>query len=78
MTKEELLVMLKRGLDEEERAIPLYTKHLGTTLFLSEFKPEAQAKIKELLLLLRKESEIHAKVYEGLLKSVKEAQQDVY
>jgi hypothetical protein len=78
MTKEELLALLKRGLDEEEKAIPLYTKHLGTTLFLSEFKPEAQVKIKELLLLLKKESESHAEVYKGLLKSVDGAQQDVY
>ena len=78
MTKEELLVMLQRGLDEEERAIPLYTKHIGTTLFLSGFKPEAQVRIKELLMLLKKESESHAKVYNGLLASVKGAQQDVY
>jgi hypothetical protein len=78
MTKEELLVMLQRGLDEEERAIPLYTKHLSTTLFLSGFKPESQVQIKELLMLLKKESEFHAKVYDGLLMSIKESQQDVY
>ncbi|MFA7255529.1 MAG: hypothetical protein WC133_05480 [Candidatus Omnitrophota bacterium] len=78
MTKEELLVMLRRGLNEEEKAIPLYTKHLGATLFLSGFKPELQVRVKELLLLLKKESESHAKVYGELIASVKEARQDVY
>lgn len=78
MTKEELLAMLQRGLDEEEKAIPLYTKHLGTTLFLSSFKPESQVKIKELLMLLKRESESHAKIYDGLLAAVEGAQQDVY
>lgn len=78
MTKEELLVMLQRALDEEENAIPLYTKHLSTTLFLSDFPPEARVRIKELLLLLKKESESHAQVYDRLLKGVRGSHQDVY
>lgn len=70
--------MLQRGLDEEERAIPLYAKHLDTTLFLSGFKPEVQTRVKELLLLLKKESEFHARVYHQLLKGVKGSHRDVY
>jgi len=78
MKKEELLALLKRCLNEEERAIPLYTKHLSETLFLSGFKPEAQIRIKELLLLLKKESESHEKIFNNLIQDVKRASQDVY
>ncbi len=78
MTKDELFEMLHRGLNEEERAIPLYTKHLESTFFLSDFKPEVRTRIEELLLLLRKESEFHAKIYAGLIKTVEESHQDVY
>lgn len=78
MKKERLLEMLQKGLDEEENAIPLYARHLSSTLFLSGFKPEAQVRIQELLLLLKKESEFHARVYERLMQDVRGSSQDVY
>ncbi len=78
MTKNELLDFLKQCLNAEEKAIPLYTQHLSNTLFLSGFKPEEQTKIKELLLLLHRESEFHARTYHQLIETVQGAEENVY
>jgi len=37
MTKEKLLNLLDESLKAEEIALPLYTRHLSSTLFLSDF-----------------------------------------
>lgn len=78
MTKDELIGLFQKCLNEEERAIPLYTKHLENTFFLSDFKPEVRTRVKELLLLLKRESEFHARTYAGLIETVKESDKNVY
>lgn len=78
MTKDELIARLKQLKSEEELAIPIYTKHLESTFFLSRIKPEAQAEIKEMLLVLAMESEVHARMFDGAIKKVQESERDVY
>lgn len=78
MTKEDLIHRLKWLRNEEEKAILLYTKHLETTLFLSTFPPETQTEIKEMLLTLAMESEVHARMFESTAKKIQESSQDVY
>ena len=78
MTKDELIARLTKLHNEEELAIPLYTKHLESTFFLSHIKHKAQDEIKEMLLTLAMESEVHARMFDAVIKKVKESKRDVY
>ena len=78
MTKDELIEKLRQLHNEEEWAIPIYTKHLESTFFLSRIKPHAQKDIKEMLLTLAMESEVHARMFEAVIKKVQESERDVY
>ncbi|MDD5227115.1 MAG: hypothetical protein PHV97_08050 [Candidatus Omnitrophica bacterium] len=78
MTKNELIARLKKLRDEEELAIPIYTKHLESTFFLSHIKPDARKEIEGMLLTLAMESEVHARMFEGMIKKVQESERDVY
>jgi rubrerythrin len=78
MTKDELVSQLRQLHNEEELAIPIYTKHLESTFFLSRIKPEAQKEIKEMLLILAMESEVHARMFEATIKKVQDSERDVY
>lgn len=77
MTREELIARLTRLSNEEEHAIPIYTKHLDSTFFLSGFSPEVQKNIREMLLTLALESEVHARMFEGMIRRIKEGERDV-
>lgn len=78
MKKEELLSRLKKLRNTEELAIPIYTQHLNSTLFLSGLKPDVQEKIKETLLVLARESEGHARMFRDMIEKVQESDQDAY
>lgn len=78
MTRDELIAQLKQLRNEEELAIPIYAQHLESTFFLSSVKPEAQKEIKEMLLTLAMESEVHARMFEDVIKKVKDSDRDVY
>jgi rubrerythrin len=78
MTKNELIVRLRKLHNEEELAIPIYTKHLESTFFLSHIKPEARKEIDGMLLTLAMESEVHARMFEAMIKKVQELERDVY
>jgi hypothetical protein len=78
MTKNELITRLKDLHNEEEMAIPIYTKHLESALFLSHIKPDARREIEEMLLTLAMESEMHAKMFEAAIKKIQESKLDVY
>jgi rubrerythrin len=78
MTKDELIDQLKRLCDEEEHAIPIYTRHLESTFFLSNFKAGVQQKIRDMLLTLALDSEVHARMFEAAIKRVKESDRHVY
>lgn len=76
--KDDLIAQLKQLRSEEELAIPIYSKHLESTFFLSHIKPAAQEEIKSMLLTLALESEVHARMFEALIKKVEGSKQDVY
>lgn len=78
MTKEELIKQLSQLCNEEEHAILIYTKHLESTFFLSDFRQETQKEIKDILLTLALESEVHERIFEAAIKKVEESGQDVY
>ena len=78
MTQEELISRLKQLQNEEEKAILLYIEHLESTFFLSEFSPEAQTEIKEMLLTLALESEVHGRIFEATIKKIRGSEQNVY
>lgn len=78
ITKDKLLHSLKKSLQTEEMAIPVYTKHLESTVFLSGLTQEEEKKIEEVLLMLGKESEIHKKVFQSLIQEVEKSSQHVY
>jgi len=78
MRKDELIGRLKKLCNEEELAIPIYAKHLESAFFLSRIEPQAQIAIKEMLLSLAMESEVHARIFEAAIKKVRESDRDVY
>jgi len=78
ITKKDLLQSLQKSLRTEEMAIPVYTKHLESTIFLSGLTQEEEKKIEEVLRMLGKESEIHKKIFQTLIQEVKNSSQHVY
>jgi rubrerythrin len=76
--KNELIIRLLQLHREEESAISIYTKHLENTFPLPRIRPEAQEEIKSMLLTLIMESEVHTRMFEEILKKVKESKKDVY
>ena len=78
MTKQKLLNSMQEALKTEESAIPLYTKHIGSTLFLSGFGEDAQKQIRQILNRLRRESMEHGEIYKRLIDTVEKEEKDVY
>jgi rubrerythrin len=78
MTKSELIAQLKDLHNEEELAIPIYTKHLESTFFLSHIEPGTRKEIEEMLLTLAMESEVHARIFEAMIKKIQESERNVY
>jgi len=78
MTKDELIARLKKLKSKEELAIPVYTKHLESTFFLSSIPRKAQEEIKDMLLTLAMESEVHARMFEAAIRNVQDSERDVY
>ncbi|MFA6186781.1 MAG: hypothetical protein WC770_06180 [Phycisphaerae bacterium] len=78
MTKEKLLNLLEESLKAEENALPLYTKHLSSTLFLSDFDTDEQRHIMRILKILEDESKGHRHTLLCLIDKIKEDDKDVY
>jgi rubrerythrin len=76
--KNKLIDSLKKCMDREEKAIPIYMQHLNNTLFLSGFKQEEQTEIINILKILSKESEGHRASFEYMLKEIEESSCNVY
>lgn len=76
--KEELIILLKQGLNTEEKAIPIYAKHLDSVLFLSGLSKEKQEKVRDILKVLKGDSERHKIIYEDLIKTTEESSRDVF
>ena len=69
---------LNEALKTEENAIPLYSKHIGSTLFFSPFEEEKRKRIQEILNKLIYDSQRHARMIEDLIDKLKSEDKDVY
>lgn len=76
--KQELIKLLEESLKTEEGAIPLYTKHVSSTLFLSDLQPEKQKRISEILHELNEQSSGHAALFKQIIETIQESDKDVY
>ena len=79
MKKEDLLNELGKALLYEEKAIPLYSKHINNTLFLSKFSKKDKDKVRKVLDMLSRDSDKHMQIFQELIDKVKnEEGKDVY
>jgi len=78
MTKQELLKLLQNALKTEEIAMPLYTRHIDSTLFLSGFDPDAQKRMSGILHTLNIESTHHGMALQWLINKIQSEDKDVY
>ena len=76
--KEELLELLKRGLDGEEKAIPIYTQHLKSAVFWAGMKEKEAQEARRILERLATESVGHKKIVNGLIDSVERSDKDAF
>lgn len=78
MTKEELARNLQLCIKTEESAIPIYTKHISDTFFLSIFSEQEKEAAVNILTMLSRESEGHATLFKALYSRVQGSGKDVY
>jgi len=78
MTKQELLKSLQHALNTEESAMPLYTRHINSTLFLSGFDHDAQKRMSEILHTLNIESTHHGMALQSLINKIQSEDKDAY
>jgi len=78
VTKQELLNILNESLKTEESYLPLYTQHITSTLFLSNFTLDQQSRIQEILARLNSESTMHAQIFKKLIQVIQKRKKDVY
>ena len=78
MDKARLLTLLEEAIKIEESVIPLYSRHITNTLFLSGLQPPEADAIKKILNRLHDDSQNHRRMFTSLLKHVRESQTDVY
>ena len=78
INKNDLIASLKQNLYTEEQAIPIYSKHLNSTVFFSGFNKGLQEKIKNTLLILKKESQHHEQIFKALIDKLEKSPKDVY
>ena len=65
--KENLIKLLKQALLAEEKAIPIYNRHLESAVFWAGLPEDSVAKIKSVLELLAKESASHKMIVDKIL-----------
>ncbi|MFA5238427.1 MAG: hypothetical protein WC476_01790 [Phycisphaerae bacterium] len=78
ITKEKLLDSVKTASKTEESAIPLYTEHINSALFLSGFEEDKKQRIQKILQRLNKDSNRHAKTLRQLIRQIESEDKDVY
>jgi hypothetical protein len=77
-TKQEFLDFLNEALKTEESYLPLYTRHISSTLFLSGFEQEQKDRIRRILMTLHKESTEHAETFKRRIQTVEAGDKNVY
>lgn len=78
ISKKELLSILEDAKIAEEKAIPIYAKHISSAVFWTGIKQEDIDKIKGTLHTLADESKKHKKMVEHLIDLVKKEGKDAF
>lgn len=78
MDKEELLDNLKKMVNTEETAIPLYSEYIDEALSASPFLEAQKKQIDTYLKQLDQESKQHSLTFKRLIKKIERNRQDVY
>ena len=76
--KIELVGILKRSLIEEEKAIPVYMKHLKTAVTWTDISKEDVERIRTTMSVLLEESEGHKRTVQFLLDTIEGGDKDAY
>lgn len=65
--REELVKVLKEALLSEERAVPIYNRHLESLLQLTGISEDESAKVRSVLEILVRESTLHKVTVEKII-----------
>lgn len=68
--KEKLILLLKEALFSEEKAVPIYNRHLESSVFWAGLPEDISEKIRNALKLLSKESNTHKMIVEKILSNL--------
>jgi len=78
MKREELLQTLKQALNTEEKAIPIYSKHLETAVLWTGIPKDKISKIKQILEQLLEDTKRHKETVTKMIQYVNEGGKDAY
>jgi len=68
--REELAKVLKEALLSEERAVPIYNRHLESLLQLTGISEDESAKVRSVLEILVRESTLHKVTVEKIISNL--------
>lgn len=78
VSKEILLEMLRRALDAEEKAVPIYTKHLHSAVSWVPLGKEKTSEVRAVFTRLGNDSAGHKKIVEDLIKQIEGDPRDAF
>jgi len=78
VAKKILLELLTKGLDAEEKAVPVYTKHLESALFWAGLKKETIEEGKATFERLAQESTVHKGIIKDLIEYIERSGADAF
>ena len=76
--KKKFLKMLEEAVALEDRAMPIYSRHLKTALFWSGLDASAREQLRIQLGILEQESDRHTKVLRAVKKEIEGDERDVF
>lgn len=76
ISKRLLLQFLRKAMDAEEKAIPIYMKHLETTVFWAGMEKDATEFTKKEFMRFAKESSVHKKIVGELIERIEKDPRD--
>jgi len=78
ITKTDLIKFLTEAQNTEEKAIPIYEKHLHAAINWTQLNDKQCEAVKASLKQMAEESQKHKKIVEALIKQVKEDKRDAF
>lgn len=78
MKKDDLLKEIKKNVWYEERAVPVYIRHIIHSLPWYGFPEEDEEAIRDILNILAKDSDMHRQTLENIRAQILRSDKDVY